>query len=60
MQQSMLMTGLLKSMISCLWELTEYIGTDAQLTGAVVLGYKAENPTMRPRKSLDEIVEYHM
>lgn len=41
-------------------ELTEYIGTDAQLTGAVALGYKAENPTMRPRKSLDEIVEYHM
>lgn len=41
-------------------ELTEYIGTDAQLTGAVALGYKAENPAMRPRKSLDEIVEYHM
>lgn len=41
-------------------ELTEYIGTDAQLTGAVALGYKAENPTMRPRKRLDEIVEYHM
>ena len=41
-------------------ELTEYIGTDAQLTGAVALGYKVENPAMRPRKSLNEIVEYHM
>lgn len=40
-------------------ELTEYIGTDAQLTGAVALGYKAEHPSMRPRKSADDIAEYY-
>lgn len=40
-------------------ELTEYIGTDAQLTGAVALGYKAEHPSMRPRKSAEDIVEYY-
>lgn len=40
-------------------ELTEYIGTDAQLTGAVAVGYKEEHPFMRPRKSVDDIVEYH-
>lgn len=39
-------------------ELTEYIGTDAQLTGAIALGYKAEQPAMRPRKSVDDIAEY--
>ncbi|MBP3474870.1 MAG: nitroreductase family protein [Lachnospiraceae bacterium] len=40
-------------------ELTEYIGTEAQLTGAVALGYKDEHPAKRPRKNLDDIVEYY-
>lgn len=37
-------------------ELIEYIGMDAELVGAVALGYKAENPLMRPRKHIDDIV----
>ncbi|MBO4524087.1 nitroreductase family protein [Ruminococcus sp.] len=39
-------------------DLVSYIGTTAQLIGAVALGYADEAPTPRPRKSLDEIVEY--
>lgn len=39
-------------------ELIEYIGMDAELVGAVALGYKAEEPPMRPRKRMDDIVEY--
>lgn len=39
-------------------ELTAYMGTDVQLTGAVALGYKAEYPHMRPRKGLADIVKY--
>ena len=41
-------------------ELTEYLGTSAQLTGAIALGYSAENPAQRPRKAIDEIVEYRL
>lgn len=41
-------------------ELTTYLNTDNQLIGAVALGYTAENPMQRPRKCLDEIVEYRM
>ena len=40
-------------------ELIEYIGSTAELVGAIALGYKAETPTMRPRKKLDDIVEYY-
>lgn len=40
-------------------ELMEYIGLDGELTGAIALGYKAEEPGMRPRKSLEDIVEYY-
>lgn len=41
-------------------KLIDYIGSDAELVGAVALGYKAEFPLMRPRKRLEDIVEYHM
>ena len=39
-------------------ELTEYLGTDMQLTGAVALGYAAESPAARPRRSLDDLTEF--
>ncbi|WP_455529965.1 nitroreductase family protein [Ruminococcus sp.] len=39
-------------------ELVEHIGTNAQLIGAVALGYADEAPAARPRKSLDDVVEY--
>lgn len=29
------------------------------LIGAVALGYKAQNPSARPRKNIEEIVEYY-
>lgn len=40
-------------------KLIEYIGLDAELVGAIALGYKAEKPSMRPRKRLEDIVEYY-
>lgn len=40
-------------------KLVDYIGLDAELAGAVALGYKAEQPQMRPRKRLEDIVEYY-
>ena len=39
-------------------ELVSCIGTTAQLIGAVALGYADEAPFARPRKSLDDVVEY--
>lgn len=39
-------------------ELLEYIGGAGELVCAVALGYKAENPPMRPRKGLQDISEY--
>ena len=39
-------------------ELVEYIGTEYQLVSAVALGYPAEAPAARPRKPLEEIVEF--
>lgn len=39
-------------------ELTEYLGTDAQLVGAVAVGYAAEQPGERSRKGLEEMVEF--
>ena len=39
-------------------ELVNFIGTNAQLIGAVALGYADEAPAARPRKSLDDVVEY--
>lgn len=41
-------------------ELTVYLNTNEQLAGAIAVGYKAENPNQRPRKSLDEVVEYRL
>lgn len=41
-------------------ELVSYLQTDALLLGAVAVGYAAEEPAARPRKRLDEIVEYHI
>ncbi len=40
-------------------KLIDYIGSDGELVGAVALGYKAEQPSMRPRKRLEDIVEYY-
>ena len=40
-------------------ELIEYIGSTAELVGAIALGYKAETTAMRPRKRLEDIVEYY-
>ena len=39
-------------------ELVSCIGTTAQLIGAVALGYADEAPFARPRKRLDDVVEY--
>ena len=39
-------------------ELAAYIGTTDELVGAVALGYKAEYPSMRPRKKMEDIAEY--
>lgn len=39
-------------------ELVDYIGTEHQLIGAIAIGYAAESPAARPRKSMAEIIEY--
>lgn len=39
-------------------ELVEYLDTDRQLIGAIAIGYPDECPHQRPRKTLDEIVEF--
>ena len=41
-------------------ELSACIGTEHQLIGAIALGYGAENPPQRPRKGMEDIVEYRM
>lgn len=38
--------------------LMEFIGSPGQLVGAVAVGYPDEQPEARPRKALDEILEY--
>ncbi len=40
-------------------ELVEYIGEEGQLIGAVAFGIADEEPEARPRKKLEDIVEYH-
>ena len=35
----------------------DFIGTDSQLTGIVVVGFADEAPDKRPRKPVEEIVE---
>lgn len=39
-------------------DLMEAIGEPGQLIGAVAVGHPAEHPAPRPRKSLEEILEY--
>ena len=39
--------------------LIDHIGLGEELVGAVALGYKAEEPSMRPRKNLEDIVKYY-
>lgn len=41
-------------------ELTEYLGIEEQLVGAVAVGYADEAPQQPPRKSLEEITEYKL
>lgn len=41
-------------------ELTAYLNTTKQLVGAIALGYADEAPAQRPRKPIDEIVEYRL
>ncbi|MBU5478083.1 nitroreductase family protein [Eubacterium sp. MSJ-13] len=41
-------------------ELMDYIDEAGQLIGAVALGYADEKPEARPRKKLEDIVEYHI
>ena len=39
-------------------ELVEYIGTANQLTGAICVGYPDEAPLSRPRKPLEDVLEF--
>lgn len=39
-------------------ELMKYIDSMGELVGAIALGYKAEIPSMRPRKKIEEITVY--
>lgn len=41
-------------------EITEYLETTQQLIGAIALGYADESPAQRPRKKLEDIVEYRL
>lgn len=41
-------------------ELTEYLETTQQLVGAIALGYADETPMQRPRKKMEDIVEYRL
>lgn len=41
-------------------ELIEYMGIEGQLMGAVALGYADEEPAVRPRKELAELVTYYL
>ncbi len=39
-------------------ELVDFIGTKYQLVSAIALGYADEAPAKRPRKDMEEVVEY--
>lgn len=41
-------------------ELTEYLNTSDQLIGAIAVGHPDEDPMPRPRKKLEDIVEYRV
>ncbi len=64
--QNMLITATEKG-IGSLWiantcyaytELEEYLETPGQLVGAISLGYADEEPAPRPRKALEDVIEY--
>lgn len=39
-------------------ELCKWLKKDCQMVAALALGYKDENPPMRPRKNIDEVTEW--
>ena len=39
-------------------ELTDYIDTEDQLTGIVAVGYANEQPDQRPRKRMEDVLEF--
>jgi nitroreductase len=39
-------------------DLTDYIGEDGQLIGAISVGYADEQPNARPRKSIDDVLVF--
>lgn len=41
-------------------ELVTYLNTEEQLVGAIAVGYANESPGQRPRKEMDEIVEFRL
>ena len=41
-------------------ELVTFLNTEEQLVGAIAVGYANESPGQRPRKEMDEIVEYRL
>ena len=41
-------------------ELIREIGTEKQLVGAISVGYPAEAPLSRPRKPIEDILEYRV
>ena len=41
-------------------EIVEYLKTEHQLVGAVAVGYADEEPMQRPRKELEDIIEFRL
>lgn len=41
-------------------ELMEYLGTTNQLIGVIAVGYADETPSQRPRKPMEDVVEYRL
>lgn len=39
-------------------DLTSFIGEEGQLIGAIALGYADESPNQRPRKAMEDILEF--
>ena len=39
-------------------ELCQWLGDEGQLLAAIAFGYPDEQPNARPRKALDEVVEW--
>ena len=38
--------------------LRQFLGSENQLAGAIAVGYPDETPVMRPRKTIDDIIEF--